>query len=183
MSFKGRTLVTAIVLIGLASLSVPASLAFSGGGGGGGGGNAGGGGGSSSSSSSDHSGDGDSSQVAALDDKTLYTQGRDLAVNGHYIPALKLLKQIRHPNSMAYTMMGYAERKMGNYKLSLSYYGKALALEPNNVNAHEYLGEAYLEQGKLDLAKSELVKVKALCGNTSCEQYEDLSKAIRGVKG
>lgn len=179
MNLKGKTLVPAVVLVGLLALASPQSFAFSGGGGGGGGGDQGGGG--SSNSSMDGGGGGDGGEeVASVDDQTLYTKGRDLAVNGHYIPALKLLKQIRHPDSMAYTMMGYAERKMGNYKLSLSYYEKALKLEPNNVNAHEYLGEAYVEQGELDLAKSELGKVKALCGNTSCEQYQDLSKSIKG---
>jgi hypothetical protein len=180
MTFKGKSLVSAIVLVGLISLAVPASLAASGGGGGGGDGGGGGGDGGSSSSSSSSS-DGGGSSVASLDDKSLYTQGRDLAVNGKYIAALKLLKAIKHPDSMTYTMIGFAERKLGNYKLSLSYYSKALSLEPNNVNAHEYLGEAYVEQGMMDQAKGELAKVKALCG-TGCEQYQDLSNAIKGIK-
>ena len=50
----------------------------------------------------------------------------------------------------------------------------------NNINTHEYLGEAYAEKGKLDLAKAELVKVSAVCG-TTCEQYQDLAKAIAGT--
>jgi hypothetical protein len=32
----------------------------------------------------------------------------------------------------------------------------------------------------MDLAKAELAKVALICG-TTCEQYEDLAKAITGV--
>ena len=81
---------------------------------------------------------------------------------------------------MTLTMIGYATRKLGNYDEGLAYYAKALALDPANVNTHEYLGEAYAEKGKLDLAKAELIKVAAVCG-TTCEQYQDLSKAIAGT--
>ena len=81
---------------------------------------------------------------------------------------------------MTLTMIGYATRKLGNYDRGLAYYAKALALDSNNINTHEYLGEAYAEKGKVDLAKTELIKVAAVCG-TTCEQYQDLSKAIAGT--
>ena len=41
----------------------------------------------------------------------------------------------------------------------------------------EYLGEAYVTQGKLDLAKAELAEIEKRCG-TTCEPYEDLAEAI-----
>jgi hypothetical protein len=114
-----------------------------------------------------------------LDDKELYEEGRDLALGGHYDEALTALDAVKAPDSMTLTMIGYATRKLGNYDEGLAYYAKALALDPNNVNTHEYLGEAYAEKGKLGLAKAELIKVSAVCG-TGCEQYEDLAKAIDG---
>jgi tetratricopeptide (TPR) repeat protein len=77
-------------------------------------------------------------------------------------------------------MIGYSQRKMGHYDAGLAYYRQALALDPNNVNTHEYLGEAYAEKGKLDLARADLLKVSAVCGR-GCEQYQDLAKAIAGV--
>jgi tetratricopeptide (TPR) repeat protein len=168
-----------LVALGLAIGSATA-LAASGGGGGGGGSSA------SSTPSCSHGKVYDSARGqcvrkgASLDDKYLYRQGRDLALAGRYDEALTALNAVKVPDSMTFTMIGYATRKMGNYDEGLAYYAKALALDPQNVNTHEYLGEAYAEKGKLDLAKAELVKVSAVCG-TTCEQYQDLSKAIAGT--
>jgi len=121
-----------------------------------------------------------SKSTSSLDDKDLYRQGRDLALAGRYQDALTALDDVKKPDSMTLTMIGYATRKLGDYDRGLAYYAKALALDPNNVNTHEYLGEAYAERGKLDLAKAELVKVSTVCG-TTCEQYQDLAKAIAGL--
>ena len=43
----------------------------------------------------------------------------------------------------------------------------------------EYLGEAYVIKGRLDLAKEQLGKIEALCGR-GCEEYRDLADAIGG---
>lgn len=118
--------------------------------------------------------------TSSLDDKSLYTQGRDLALAGRYDEALAALEAIKSPDSMALTMIGYSHRKQGNYDEGLAFYAKALKLDPHNPNTHEYLGEAYAEKGKLDLAKAELINVEAVCG-TTCEQYQDLAKAIAGT--
>lgn len=119
---------------------------------------------------------------STMDDKSLYTQGRNLALAGRYQEALTTLDAVKRPDSMVLTMIGYSERKLGRYQQGLDWYAKALALDPNNVNTHEYLGEAYAELGRHDLAKAELAKVRAICG-TSCEQYTDLSRALAGVPG
>jgi len=115
----------------------------------------------------------------SLEDQYRYQQGRALALVGRYDEALTALNAVKSPDSMTFTMIGYATRKLGKYDEGLAYYQKALALDPANVNTHEYLGEAYAAKGKLDLAKAELVKVAAVCG-TTCEQYQDLSKVIAG---
>ena len=117
----------------------------------------------------------------ALNDRQLYEAGRALALAGYYDNALDSLNAIRDKNdAMVLTMIGYSERKSGNYDVGLDYYAKALAIDPANVNTREYLGEAYAEKGKVDLAKAELVKIAAVCG-TSCEQYQDLAEAIAGA--
>jgi tetratricopeptide (TPR) repeat protein len=157
------------------SLALGSATAFGSSGGGGGGG---GGGGSSSTPSCKHGTK--NCKGASLDDKYMYQQGREFALAGRYEEALTALNAVKAPDSMTLTMIGYATRKLGNYDQGLAYYEKALALDPNNVNTHEYLGEAYAEKGKLDLAKAELIKVSAVCG-TTCEQYQDLSKAIAGT--
>jgi tetratricopeptide (TPR) repeat protein len=115
-----------------------------------------------------------------IDDKTLLQQGRDRALDGEYDKALVLLAAVKNKNdAQVLTMIGYATRKLGKYDEGVAYYQQALAINPDNLDTHEYLGEAYAEKGKLDLAKTELTKLEALCGK-ECEQYEDLSKAIAG---
>jgi len=115
-----------------------------------------------------------------FDDKQLYEQGRALALAGRYAEALGALEAVRNQNdSMVLTMIGYAKRKSGSFDEGMAYYQRALAIDPKNVNTREYLGEAYAEKGRMDLAKAELTKVEALCGK-ECEQYQDLAKAIAG---
>jgi tetratricopeptide (TPR) repeat protein len=172
-----NSLATTLFLAGALSLAGTAAFALSGGG--------------SSSDASTHSchtgyvwnakkGICEKATSSTMDDKTLYAQGRDLALAGRYEEALAALEAVKVQDSMVLTMIGYSQRKMGNYGEGLAYYQKALTLDPNNVNTHEYLGEAYAEKGQLDLARAELLKVSAVCG-TTCEQYQDLAKAIAGT--
>jgi hypothetical protein len=52
-----------------------------------------------------------------------------------------------------------------------------VALDPDYTLVREYLGEAYVSQGRLDLAEQQLVEIEKRCG-TTCEAYEDLAEAI-----
>jgi tetratricopeptide (TPR) repeat protein len=115
-----------------------------------------------------------------LDDEQLYQQGRALALGGHYEEALGVLAAVQNQNdSRVLTMIGYAKRKLGSFDEGVAYYQQALAIDPDNADTREYLGEAYVETGRMDLAKAELATVRALCG-TECEQYQDLAAAIAG---
>jgi tetratricopeptide (TPR) repeat protein len=115
-----------------------------------------------------------------FDDEQLYQQGRTLALGGRYEEALGALAAVQNQNdSMVLTMIGYAKRKLGDFDEGMAYYQRALAIDPNNADTREYLGEAYAETGRMDLAKAELANVEALCG-TECEQYQDLAEAIAG---
>jgi tetratricopeptide (TPR) repeat protein len=115
-----------------------------------------------------------------LDDEQLYQQGRALALDGRYEEAIGALAAVQNQNdSKVLTMIGYANRKLGRFDEGMAYYEQALAIDPDNADTREYLGEAYVETGRMDLAKAELANVEALCG-TECEQYEDLGAAIAG---
>ena len=50
--------------------------------------------------------------------------------------------------------------------------------DPACVQLREYLCEANVIQGKLDLAKQQPRTIETPCGSTVCEEYEDLSEAI-----
>ena len=115
-----------------------------------------------------------------LNDGELYEQGRALALAGHYAQALDLFDAIvDKDDAMVLTMIGYATRKLGNLAEGIAIYRQALALEPNNLNTHEYLGEGYLDAGRIDLAEAELDTLEQLCG-VDCPQYRALAGVIAG---
>ena len=115
-----------------------------------------------------------------MDDEALFQQGRALAEAGHYDEALIALAAVKDQNnSMVLTMIGYSKRKLGNWEEGMAFYRQALAIDPDNVNAREYLGEAWLAKGRADLARVQLIRIGAICG-TDCEQYLDLEKRMRG---
>jgi tetratricopeptide (TPR) repeat protein len=117
--------------------------------------------------------------AGVLPDEELYRQGRALAVAGHYAEALPVLQAIqRTDDAMVYTMRGYALRQMGALPAAKAEYQLALAIDPENVNTHEYLGEWYVLQGRTDLARLELVHVSRKNCGAGCEQYDDLERAI-----
>lgn len=116
-------------------------------------------------------------------DKELYAQGRALAVDGHYKEALALLEAIRNKHdAMVLTMIGYSKRKLGDVDTGMAFYQQALAIEPDNINTREYLGEGYVILGRMDLAQAQLDRIEKVCG-TNCEQYEDLSTAMNTGTG
>jgi len=52
--------------------------------------------------------------------------------------------------------MGYSYRKLKQYEKAIDLYIKALMLDPKLAEAHEYIGEAYLEMGNIAEAKQHL---------------------------
>jgi cytochrome c-type biogenesis protein CcmH/NrfG len=56
----------------------------------------------------------------------------------------------------AWNMLGHSYRKLGQMGDSFKAYETCLKLSPDFAQAHEYLGEAWLQAGNLDKAKVEL---------------------------
>jgi len=111
----------------------------------------------------------------------LYEQGEALARAGQYEKALEALGAIESPrDARVLTMSGYAKRKLGRFEEGIKDYLDALELDPDNADAREYLGEAYFEAGRPDLARAELNRIETICGGRDCEQYRDLAAAIDG---
>ena len=79
------------------------------------------------------------------------------------------------------TYQGFANRKLGNYDVAISYYSAALKLAPDHRGANEYLGEYYVETGQTAKAKQQLVKLEKICA-FGCEQAEELRRWIDGGK-
>ena len=97
----------------------------------------------------------------------------------NYAGALAELRDLAEDTQQAdvYNLLGYTLRKTGDFKTSLTYYTKALELQPDHKAAREYLGELYVETGTLDKAKEQLAALQRLCPE-GCEEREDLQKAI-----
>jgi tetratricopeptide (TPR) repeat protein len=69
--------------------------------------------------------------------------------------AREFLDAVRHNPGLfqAFSSLGYAERKLGNYESALEAYNRALAIEPKYSEAIEYRAEAFLALGRIDDAK------------------------------
>ncbi|ODT17046.1 MAG: hypothetical protein ABS54_17950 [Hyphomicrobium sp. SCN 65-11] len=76
-----------------------------------------------------------------------------------------------------YNLLGFSLRKTGDYAKALTFYKKALDFDANHKGAHEYLGELYVETGRLPQAREHLAILEKLCPK-GCEELEDLAKAI-----
>jgi cytochrome c-type biogenesis protein CcmH/NrfG len=96
-----------------------------------------------------------------------------------YAAALTELRDLAEDIQQAdvYNLLGFALRKTGDVKTSLTYYTKALELQPDHKAAREYLGELYVETGNMEKAKEQLAALVKLCPG-GCEEREDLQKAI-----
>lgn len=118
--------------------------------------------------------------AAKLDD---YKKAVSLIEDEKYSAAIPLLqKSIKEKGEYADALnqLGFANRKMGNWKAGMEYYLKALSLEPKHLGANEYLGELYLEQKDLPNAEKQLAVLKSACGH--CDEFDELEEAIDDYK-
>ena len=113
-----------------------------------------------------------------LPDPELTEYAFALAKADRYQEAIDVLDLLDNPNTpRALNYRGYATRKLGRTDEGISYYLKSVALDPNYPQVREYLGEAYIVEGKYDLAKDQLAAIGKLCGS-GCVYYEDLASAL-----
>ena len=114
-----------------------------------------------------------------LPDSELTEYAYALAKADRFQEAIDVLDSLDNPNTpRALNYRGYATRKLGRTGQGISYYLKSVALDPAYPQVREYLGEAYVIEGKFDLAKEQLASIEKLCGSTTCEYYADLAKAL-----
>jgi Flp pilus assembly protein TadD len=117
-------------------------------------------------------------QGAAVSDKNLARYAYALAKARRYQEALAVLDTLKNPHTAeALNYRGYVTRKLGHTDEGITYYLQSVSLDPHYAKVREYLGEAYVIKGRIDLAREQLVTIRALCG-TECEEYQDLVSAI-----
>ena len=115
-----------------------------------------------------------------LPDDALADYAYALAKADRHQEALDVLDLLAEPDTpKALNYRGYATRKLGRIDEGIGYYLRSVALDPNYAQVREYLGEAYVVKGDVDLARAQLRAIERICG-TSCEEYRDLREAIEG---
>lgn len=118
---------------------------------------------------------------SGLSDDNLYGAAQALAYAGRYdevLSVLDLVENAQTPRMLTYR--GFATRKLGDVEAALPYYRAALALDPGYTLAREYMGEAFLQIGRVDLAREQLSKIEQICG-TVCEEYKTLAVQIEAA--
>ena len=79
-------------------------------------------------------------------------------------------------NADVFNLLAYSYRHLGRLDDAFANYGRALALDPRHLGAHEYIGEAYLLVGDVAKAEEHLAALTEICA--SCEETEELAEAI-----
>ncbi len=103
--------------------------------------------------------------------------------NKKYKKAILLLKKEIDKNELnaeLYNLLGFAYRNSSNFDLSIESYKKALAIDPNHLGAHNYIGITYIKIGNVDKSIDHLQKLKELC-KSKCKEYKSLKKELNNI--
>jgi tetratricopeptide (TPR) repeat protein len=100
-----------------------------------------------------------------------------------YAAAIDQLKSLGRDNTAPVAnLIGYAYRKLGDYKVSQIWYERALKADPGHVKTWQYYGLWQVEQGNRDSAQYHLNRIAALTG-TGSEEYRSLAAALEKPPG
>ncbi len=114
-----------------------------------------------------------------VDTDAMMGKARDAIAAEDFSAAIATLTEVvaeEPSNADALNLLGYSSRKSGDLEGAAKFYDAALTINPDHLGALEYQGELFLMTGNADAAKANLALLMEKCG--SCEEYEDLSKAI-----
>ncbi len=119
---------------------------------------------------------------SGLDDDILFKAARELAYAGQYENSLKVLDAVRDQNSARIlNYRGYSNRKAGRIELGMAYYKRALQADENYILARSYMGQALVEQGKIEEAKVQLLEIRDRGGENTWA-YQALLQSLGGVR-
>lgn len=110
----------------------------------------------------------------------LQRQAESLFAAGRYLEAedsLETALAVDPRNRSAFVDLARVAEHQKLFGKAIRLAGKAIELEPNDINAIEVQGQAMAELGAIPRAKENLAKLQKLCVN-SCPQIAELSAAI-----
>lgn len=97
------------------------------------------------------------------------------------LPRLEALVREQADAADVWNIYGFALRHAGRLPESRRAYERALAIEPDHLGAHEYMGELFLAEGNLAGAERLLERLVVLCPG-DCEERGDLARAIAAYR-
>lgn len=100
-------------------------------------------------------------QDSRLDDDTRYDAVRELAYDGQYDNARKVLAAMSDQHdTRVLTYRGFISRKTGDTERAFEYYEQAIAADPNNILARSYYGQGLVAAGKTAAAARQLWEIR-----------------------
>lgn len=121
--------------------------------------------------------------AAAAD--TLIENGRKAQAEEKHYEALTAFESalVADPGSVeAMVAIGETHEALGKRSVGLSYYRRALALDPNNRPALKRESLALIAGGEIEGAEKNLERLRRICGEKGCAALTDVEKAIAAYK-
>jgi len=112
--------------------------------------------------------------------QALVQEAQAHASAGRHNEAIDLLETalaVDPGNRGAYIALGRVAQAQRLPGKAIGFYADALRLEPNDVTALAAQGEAYVQRGAVDRARTNLTRVRSLCGQ-NCAVADQLAAAI-----
>ena len=119
----------------------------------------------------------------SLDDDTLYRAAREFAYAGNLGSAQRALSAMSdQSDDRVLTYWGFTHRKAGDRELAQTFYDQALTANPDNLLARSYLGQAYIEDGELEMARAQLTEIRVRGGRGTWAEFS-LRSALESGRG
>ena len=100
-----------------------------------------------------------------LNDDQRYNAVRELAYAGRPEDAMRVLASMTEGETdRVLTYVGFLNRQMGNWEAGLAAYDKALEINPDNMLARSYYGQALVMMNEMDLAAAQLDEIRTRGG-------------------
>ncbi|MBR9865315.1 MAG: tetratricopeptide repeat protein [Rhodobacteraceae bacterium] len=101
-------------------------------------------------------------------DDLLYVTARGMAYDGQYQDAIRLLSLVQDqddPRVLNY--LGFSHRKLGDLHTALTYYQRALQIDPDYILARSYMGQGFVADGNIEAARAQLDEIRTRDGESS----------------
>ena len=118
-------------------------------------------------------------EKTGLNDDLRFQAARELAYAGQPDAALRVLAAMTEGDTdRVLTYKGFAHRTAGRLEQGLEFYAQALTLNPDNILARSYLGQAYVGMAETALAAEQLAEIRAR-GGVGTWAEASLAKALQ----